>query len=303
MARPSPQTARLILVVDLLASDPGRGRSLADLARHLDLDKATCLPMLRELVVSGWLVRMGPRKEYRLGPALIDVGRAAATGQDIVDLAGIHMTRLANELDEAVAAVTPTADALIVSEIVQPRSGRRRVSLRISDRFYNRPPVGSVFAAFADPTEQEEWLGRRASPDQDEVRDYYLRALGEIRDRGYAIEHNTADIASEFTITHEFDRRYRHSIFRGDESAALADSALLDSIDPARTHQIFNVAAPVLDGSGRPLLAIVVLLDHTTHRTTAEIERMGRAVALAAESASHALTPRRSIRVGGERQA
>lgn len=78
MARPSPQTERLVSLVDAIAARPDEGLTLSEIARHLAVTPATCHPMLVSLAELGWLVRHPVRRTYRLGPALIAVGRAAA---------------------------------------------------------------------------------------------------------------------------------------------------------------------------------------------------------------------------------
>ena len=79
MARSSPQTERLVDTLELLAAVPTEGRTLAEIARHLGVDKATCYPMLTELTKLGWLVRHPRRKTFHLGPSLVTLGRAART--------------------------------------------------------------------------------------------------------------------------------------------------------------------------------------------------------------------------------
>ena len=76
MPRSSPQTERLVDTIELLAAVPAEGRTLADIARHLAVDKATCYPMLTELTRLGWLVRHPRRKTFHLGPSLVTLGRA-----------------------------------------------------------------------------------------------------------------------------------------------------------------------------------------------------------------------------------
>src|SRR3954469_4933182 len=107
MARPSPQTDRLVAVVDLLASREGEGLSLSDIARRLGLSPVTCHPMLASLLKAGWVVRHPTRKTYRLGPALTAIGEAAAAGFSAVDVAHPVMAELETELGLTCLALVP----------------------------------------------------------------------------------------------------------------------------------------------------------------------------------------------------
>jgi DNA-binding IclR family transcriptional regulator len=68
MARRSPQTERLVEIVEFLAAHADQGYRLADLARLVGMDKSTCYPMLVELVRVGWLTKDPANKAYRLEP-------------------------------------------------------------------------------------------------------------------------------------------------------------------------------------------------------------------------------------------
>ncbi|MDT2006726.1 helix-turn-helix domain-containing protein [Rhodococcus opacus] len=192
MTRDSPQTERLILIMELLADAPETGRSLADIARHLGVAKATCYPMVMALTESGWLIRHPVQRSYRLGPALIPIGRAAESATDIVDLARTSMHALADRSGMACLGFIPSGESLVVAEVVQPRSGRvGTLGLRLGDSVALTPPLGSVLAEWFLPPELDEWYARGARElelDESELRSRYTPTLELIRQRGYAVE-------------------------------------------------------------------------------------------------------------------
>src|SRR5581483_6980317 len=141
MARPSPQTDRLIAVVDLLASREGDGLSLSDIARRLGLSPVTCHPMLASLLKAGWLVRHPTRKTYRLGPALAAIGTAAAAGFSAVELAHPVMVDVEHELKLSCLALVPGEDHATIVDIVRA-SPLHDPSMRIGDRVPFHPPLG-----------------------------------------------------------------------------------------------------------------------------------------------------------------
>jgi DNA-binding IclR family transcriptional regulator len=282
MARSSPQTERLISIVDLLAADPGRGRGLAELARHLGVDKATCLPMIQELVRAGWLVRHPTRKDYRLGPALVPVGRAAASTVDVVDAARPRLAGLADALGAAAGAVIPSGEELVLAELLQPAAGRRgALGLRLGDRFPLRPPLGAVFVAWAGAEATSRWLDRRAAAPDNEIRAWYRDVLEVVRGRGYVVEQDRPErpetpsgaSAPELRLS-----RRLHAESRG----RMADEVLIGALGAANRYAAFSVNAPVLDRNGATALAVCAFLDPPSERSGANIAAIGELVRAAA---------------------
>ena len=68
---PSPPTERVLAIVGLLASQPGSGLTLSEIAAELDLSIATCHAITGVLVARGYLLREPAGKTFTLGPALI----------------------------------------------------------------------------------------------------------------------------------------------------------------------------------------------------------------------------------------
>ena len=57
MARPSPQTNRVVALVEILAARPNEALTLAEVTRRLGVNKSTCYSMLQALTEVGWLLR------------------------------------------------------------------------------------------------------------------------------------------------------------------------------------------------------------------------------------------------------
>jgi DNA-binding IclR family transcriptional regulator len=49
VARPSPQTNRVVALVEILAARPNEALTLADVTRRLGVNKSTCYSMLQAL--------------------------------------------------------------------------------------------------------------------------------------------------------------------------------------------------------------------------------------------------------------
>src|SRR2546429_7688617 len=108
VARPSPQTDRLITLVDLLTARPHDGLTLSEIARRLGVTPATCHPMLASLTQAGWLMRHPTRRTYRLGPAIIAPRHSAAAGFPALDFAPPVVAEVQRDLRLAVLAAVPS---------------------------------------------------------------------------------------------------------------------------------------------------------------------------------------------------
>src|SRR3954466_15439936 len=186
MARPSPQTDRVVTVARLLAAHPDEGFTISELARRLRLNKATCYPMVAALADAGWLVRDPTTKAYRLGPELITIGEAAGRSLPAVQLARPAMVELATELGVTCAAFTCDGDvATLADQVWDVRSTVQ--PLRVGLWAPVRAPFGAVFTAWWEEPAIDSWLadieGRTAPR--------YRAALAATRARGFVVELRT----------------------------------------------------------------------------------------------------------------
>ena len=187
MSRPSPQTDRIVTVINLLAAHPEEGFTLSEIARRLGVGKATCSPMLVALTSAGFLVRHPTRKTYRLGPALITAGQAAAAGFPALEIARPVLVDLSNELGVVAMAVARAGDQLQLVDLAWDHR-RHTPTLRVGQELPFRAPWGSVFVATAGSpgTAVDGWLARAGITGADA--DAYRDALAHTAARGYAVE-------------------------------------------------------------------------------------------------------------------
>jgi DNA-binding IclR family transcriptional regulator len=181
MARPSPGVERAIAVLDFLAAHPGEGFTLSELARRLDLNKATAHSLLATLTEAGYLLRNPTRLTFQLGPSLIALGAAAQSQFEAADFAREEMRALSDELGLECLATTAVGDEmLIVSRAGPPRA---LGTVQPGQRLPLTPPLGSVFMAWSDEQAIERWLSRAPVEDAEQ----YRAGLEATRDRGYAV--------------------------------------------------------------------------------------------------------------------
>jgi DNA-binding IclR family transcriptional regulator len=96
VARRAPAIERCVAVLNHLAERPRESFTLSQIARELDLNKATAHSLLTTLVDAGYLVRHQRDKSYGLGPALIALGNASLTAYPAAQLAVGPMEELSD---------------------------------------------------------------------------------------------------------------------------------------------------------------------------------------------------------------
>ena len=285
MPRPSPQTDRIVALINLLVAHPGEGFTLSEIARRLRVNKATCHPMLGALTAAGFLIRHPTRRTYRLGPALIAAGQTAAAGFPALEAARPALLEVSEQLGLTCLAVAPAGDhLLLVDQAWDPR--RDVPHLRVGQELPFRAPWGSVFVAWSHADEVTAWAARAGAPG-----DRYSDALAVVRQRGYSVELQAApadrlrDIVAALADT----------VAGGDRDALAArllqelggeHDTLLNHVEPDCRYTIGSVAAPVFDGQGRVVLGLS-LVGFTEPQTGAAVAE----TALRLRAAITAITP------------
>ncbi|MCZ9633982.1 MAG: helix-turn-helix domain-containing protein [Rhodococcus qingshengii] len=309
MARNSPQTDRIVMLTELLASDPTAGRSLADIARHLGVAKATCYPMVVALAEAGWLVRHPIRKTYQLGPALVPIGQAASRAIDVVDLSRTVMQELADTSELACLGFIRSGADLVVAEAIQPISRRSgTLGLRIGDNVLMAPPLGAGLAAWLDENDLHEWflLGKEALDTEAALlRSEYEPILTAIRERGFAVEclrqqeRSISDAVAEMRGPGVGGQRAALAL--REARRLLSADVAVGTLDLDGNYQLLSVNAVAFAQDSTPAL-ILCLVDAPSPLTGERIAALGKLVSEAADQVTtlmHGRTPRPLTSTGG----
>ena len=253
MARPAPAVDRVTAILDFLAAHPAESWTLSELARRLDLNKATAHALLSALTDAGYLVRHPSRKDFALGPALIRVGRAALEQFPVVDFARPEMGALADDLGLEVLASAAVDDEMVILE----RAGTPRplgVSVAVGQRLPIVPPFGTAFVAWAGEDAIEAWLGRAGPSITDEERARYREMLSVVRERGYS-------------VALEADTHARLGQALADRDGAVGalvdelghEEYVLIDLEPSRSYRVNHLLAPVFDADGQVAICLVLV--------------------------------------------
>ncbi|HEY7133433.1 MAG TPA: helix-turn-helix domain-containing protein [Acidimicrobiia bacterium] len=256
MARPSPQTERVVALVELLASRPGEPFTLAEVTRRLRVNKSTCHSMLTTLAAAGWLLRDPFAKTYRLGPGLATMARAAASEFPALDVAHAAMVDVGLHARAHCAALALVGDRLTVLDEVLDLHAVG-AGLRVGTSIPLRPPFGSAVVAWADDTTATSWLAQVPG----DARTHARAALDATRARGYAVEL----VTTPETRLQELAGRLRAP----DGTVAIADlveqlardlaprdDVLPLTLEPSAAYTVSALNAPVLDRGGRVALVL-----------------------------------------------
>ncbi|MFE2995753.1 helix-turn-helix domain-containing protein [Nocardia sp. NPDC059246] len=294
MPRSSPQTARLVHVLEMLAASGESGRTLAELSRSLGVDKATCRPMLVELTNSGYLVRNSRSRTFHLGPRLVEIGRAAEHAVNVVDLARNALSALADRVGICTMAITPSADDLIIADVVPPANGttrsRRALGLRVGDRVAYRPPLGAIIAASAAPADFQRWCDY-VPPHDSDYRDLLNETITATRSRGFGVEQfppSPDELATVLENSAGGQWGASRAVVLDDQVAHLPADVMVGAIAPDQDYWPFSISAVVLDGSGA-VATTLCLVDPEVPMTGHRILELGKAVVAAAQDVSDQL--------------
>jgi DNA-binding IclR family transcriptional regulator len=289
--RPAPQTDRLIALFRLLAARPQQGYSVAEIARRIGVNRANLYPMVAALGEAGWLVYDPETKVYGLGPALVGLGDAAATGFPTLAFVRSVALKLFEELGVNSGVFTRSEGSATLAELVwDARTGV--APMRLGQSFPLRAPFGAGFVAWGEETTIKEWLGNPAMGVQPA-----LDALEAVRRRGYVVE---IDNQPEDQI-HALIARLRQ---RSDGEDRLSDSVveamisdlaqrpdyLLGHIESGRRYRVRTIGAPIF-GAGGEVTTFLVLFGFSGLMARRDIERLGRRVCREADQVT--------VRVGG----
>ncbi len=249
MARPSPQTDRVVALVELLSSHPSETFTLADVTRRLGVNKSTCHSMLTALACAGWLLRDPFRKTYRLGPALVPVGRAAASSLPALDIAHAAMVDVSVATHAHCAALAVAGDAVTVVDSVRDMRASGG-ALRVGAQLPLRPPFGSAVVAWAGDETVDAWLAQVSGDGRATAR----AALDATRARGYAIELLTVPEARLRAMVEHVALADLLDVLS--RELATRDDVLPVDVDPSARYAVSAVNAPVFDRDGTVTLLL-----------------------------------------------
>ncbi len=268
--RASPSALRAIQLLSFLADHGSDSYSISELARSLDMNRATCQSVLMSLEEGAFVRRDPRRKTYSLGPALIPLGEAALASLRVVEEARPEVDRLAADTGvECVAAVAAGAEMIIVAR-AGPPIGFGALT-RVGQTVPICPPFGIAFVAWSDSETIDAWLARAGKlPDPERKR--YLASIEVVRQRGYSV---TLEIRSRERLAEVLGELRSHRQRGGPVVAEhqqinqlLHEEYLLPEGEEPGSHRLAQLSVPVF-GPDRTV-ALVLGLSNFPHDLTSD---------------------------------
>ncbi|MFE9327530.1 IclR family transcriptional regulator [Nocardia sp. NPDC052278] len=187
MARPARSVSRTARVLEFMGAHPRERFTLTEIARALELNKASCHAMLMELASEDLLVRDAVDKTYTLGAALVDLATAAqVAGDEVLDIARAELLAIHDELGvSCVATALRGFDTIVVA-----RRDTERPLIDFSPVGHAVPivpPSGQEFMAWAPRATVDKWLDHALPRSDKPKREAYYRRLDHVRRVGYRI--------------------------------------------------------------------------------------------------------------------
>jgi DNA-binding IclR family transcriptional regulator len=253
MARTSPPTERVVATMALLAERPDAQLSLAELTRRLGVNKSTGHAILTSLAAAGWVLRDPTRKTYRLGPAVVALGRHAADSFPALDFARPALVELSGRFAATCAALGVGDDSVtVLDQVADPRATAH--AFRVGASFPLRPPLGAAVVAWAPDPVRDDWLGH-VPPG---TRAHYADALAATHERGFAVEIASTPVARvrELADLLADDASARATLDRLADELAAHEEFLAVRLEADREYAVNVVNAPVFDHTGHVTLVL-----------------------------------------------
>lgn len=287
MPRRSNTTARAMAVLEFLAAHPSEAFGLSELARELDVNKATLLSIVTTLLDGGWLLQHPTRRSYTLGPTLIGTGAAALTRFPDTRPLTPFMDEIVRSYGVACVAAGVADGQLVVLHRVgfaDPLHGLARMGVRMQFA----PPFGLSLAAWYPPEQFDLWVAAATPPlDRSEL-DRVRRAVRAAHEHGYVIgvdvpeHHELGAMLREqrFTAT-----GVDPSVLDRFAGALRGTGYHLDDPQPDERYRVNHVAAPVRTSTSVPQVALLVPMYGATE-TGERLTDLGAALADAGRRAA-----------------
>ncbi|NUS45676.1 MAG: helix-turn-helix domain-containing protein [Mycobacteriaceae bacterium] len=253
---PSPPTQRVIAVMELLAAQPHRTFTLAEITRGLGITRATGHAILATLAEHDWVVRESHTAGYSWGPAISALARPAG---GVLRMARGQLRHLAEDTEShVVLSRRENASLVVIDAVGDTLSGPRL------ERGLTLPlvaPFGRDFVAWAPDQAQRDWLDRLgAAPEP--FRERMLAVLAETRRRGFVVERLTREYVRVYSVLRALGSDGEPDLLLSRLAAAFADLTVVDflppELDAADQHQIATISAPVAGLDGVVTMAVTV---------------------------------------------
>jgi DNA-binding IclR family transcriptional regulator len=269
---PSPPTERVVAVMHLLAGDPERAFSLAQISRSLGISRATGHAILATLSQHRWVVRHEASASYSWGPAISALARPPHDREFRPLLRG-----LSESVGAQVFLARRDGATLIVTDSVGDSPVAPRVTAGL--RMPLVAPFGRDYVAWAGEQAVRAWLAGIGEPSA-KLRKRLTAVLAEVRARGFVVERLSREYVRVYLALRALAADGEPDAITARLAGAFADLALVDylpeELGGGVEHQIATISVPIRDSDG--VVSMSVTAAPFRGLNTKEIGAIGAAV-------------------------
>jgi DNA-binding IclR family transcriptional regulator len=273
----SPPTERVVAIMELLASQPARGFTLAEITRELRISRATGHAIMSTLTSREWVVRAA-NGAYSWGPGITSLGTPAGE---------LRHHGMLQRLSESIGAQVFLARREANSIVVIDSAGEAASGVQV-ERGLRMPlvaPFGRDYLAWSSPAAQRTWLAGVGKPTPALSRRISL-VFNEVRERGYVIERLSREYIRVYTALRALGADGEPDAITVRLARALADLTVIDVVaaelaEPG-LHNIATVSAPVFNADG--VVTMSVSAAPFTELSGVAVAKLGEQVSAAAQT-------------------
>ena len=273
---PSPPTERVVAVMQLLAAEPDRTFTLADISRRLDISRATGHAILTTLASHQWTLRDPDTGGYSCGPAVSALGRGT---NDRLFRPILH--ELSETIGTQVLLVRRDGATLRVIDAVGETPAAPRIGPGFSIPLV--APFGRDYVAWAGAAARSAWLDGVGQPSP-ALGKRLAAVLDEVQRRGYVIERLTPEYVRVYTALRALAVDGEPDAITRRLAWSFADLTLVDylpgELDDSQSHPIATISAPVRDTDGLVTMSVAAAVFDT--QSASAVHDLGAQVCAAA---------------------
>ncbi|MFA7468056.1 MAG: IclR family transcriptional regulator [Desulfotomaculaceae bacterium] len=191
-----PAVEAAIRIIDLLSRYKTRKSTLSQIAKRLNLNKSTCLRILRELNKHQVVSYNEDTKMYSLGIYLVVLGERASEFSTKLDIAKPYLEKVVQKMNLTSVLVQPAGENRLMYVAKEEPMYNTFIKIQVAVGQYfpmTTTSFGKCFMAFMDEKKRNKIINKYGIKKFTEKtitsKEEYLQNLKEVRETGYAVSH------------------------------------------------------------------------------------------------------------------
>jgi DNA-binding IclR family transcriptional regulator len=188
-------------ILELLAKSPNKEMSLGEIAEKLNMDKGTCVNIIKSLASRGYVQQIGPRQGYKFGYMIYNLTGSAVINDELTEIARKDIEDLGTSINEStILSVIRNDKRIILFQTIPDRE--IFVKANIDKSVYSANSARVIIANYS-PTRLEKFINRVGLPTRDQWPEVYhsanvkgelMNELCIIKNKGYEISSDSNDV-------------------------------------------------------------------------------------------------------------